>query len=113
MQEGRRRQKEIGYIWRREQVAEIVQDKDNITLDKTSLLQKADGQYLSFKQSLHIKLDTTDSKEGNNEPLDSEFNQRPEITELHSLSGSPRVQSSKGCNLPFLYIIVAIRELFS
>lgn len=108
MQEGRRRQKEIGYIWSREQVTETFQDKDNISVDKTSLLQRADGQYLSFKQSLHIKLDGTDTNEGNNGPLDPE---RPEIAELHSLSGSPRVQTSKGCNLPLLYIIVGIREL--
>jgi len=110
-QEGRRRQKEIGYIWRREQATEIVQNRDNLTLDETNLVHNPDGQFMRFQQSLHIKLGTTGSEEDNKEPLDSEFSQRPEITEFQSLSGSPRFQNSSGWKRSLFQINVAVREV--
>lgn len=66
---------------------------------------------MRFQQSLRIEVDTTGSDEDNKEPLDSEINQRPEITELQSLPGSPRFQSSTGWNLSLSPINVAIREV--
>lgn len=101
-QEGRRKHKELGYIWRREQGTEIVQNRDNFISHEANVLHNADGEYLEFQQFLHIKLDTADSDEGNKEPPDSEFDQGPEITEL---------QSPSGWNLLFIQINATIREI--
>lgn len=95
-QEGRRKHKELGYIWRREQVTDIVQNEHSFISHEANLLHNPDGQYLRFQQSLHIKLDITDNKEEHEDHPDSEFDERPEITELQSPSGST------GWNLLFI-----------
>lgn len=93
IQEGRRKHKELGYIWRREQVTDIVQNEHSFISHEANLLHNPDGQYLRFQQSLHIKLDITDNKEEHEDHPDSEFDERPEITELQSPSGSTGLQN--------------------
>ncbi|KAG0618391.1 hypothetical protein M758_4G060000 [Ceratodon purpureus] len=93
IQEGRRKHKELGYIWRREQAAEMVQNSDNCISHETNILHNPDGHYLRLQQSLHIRLGTTDSDEVNKEPLGSGFDQGPEIIELQSPSGSTVLQN--------------------